>query len=209
MPIMKKRKRCCILALIVLVTLAAGVLVYLNFIPILEYFAENWLVVSDPLRESDVIIVITGGFEGERLEQAIELFQNGYAKKMIFSGTLLTKDISIVDLWLTTVEKSGISSEDIFLHRDAESTHENAVFAANVMQQHGYKHALLVTSPYHSRRAKRVFKKVLGSKGYDLAVVPVRRPKKLPEEEPGRRTDIVIKEIILEIQKTIYYWIAY
>ncbi|KPJ66481.1 MAG: hypothetical protein AMJ43_08040 [Coxiella sp. DG_40] len=205
----KKWRHCCIPALIVLITLAAGVLVYLNFIPILEYFAENWLVVSDPIRESDVIIVITGGFEGERLEQAIELFQKGYAKKMIFSGTLLTKDISIVDLWLKSAEKSGISSEDIFLHRDAESTHENAVFAANVMQQHGYKHALLVTSPYHSRRAKRVFNKVFGTKGYDLAVVPVQRQKKLHEEEPGRRTDIVIEEIILEIQKTLFYWIVY
>ncbi len=191
-------------------TLLVGLLfVYFNLVPILGFIAENFLAVHDEPQNSDVIIAISGGFCGERIEKAIELYNKGYARKMIFSGGLITKDISTVDLWLKRVQKLGVAPEDIFLHRDSTSTFENALYSAKIMDQEQYKSAILVTSPYHSRRAKMVFSKVFDKKAYSIIVVPVERKKSLPDEDKSRRIDIVVEEVFFELQKLLFYIIAY
>ena len=45
------------------------------------------------------------------------------------------------------------------IHHTALSTRDNAVFCAEILRAHGLRRALVVTQPYHRRRAVAAFRK--------------------------------------------------
>lgn len=168
--------------------------------------AHRFLIVSDPIEKGDVIVVLGGGFGGERLEEGIRLFRKGYASKIILTGSLISRDISTADLELRRLLDIGISKELVYLNRDATSTYDNAVNAANIMKENGLKQAIVVTSLYHTRRARWIFRKIFNRDGLKVIVVPA-----TPKEDlkTSFKTDSISEEIVFEYQKLIMYWLRY
>ena len=50
--------------------------------------------------------------------------------------------------------ENGVPEKDIFIETISLTTHENITQAKNVMDAQGYKDALLVSDPWHLRRAQ-------------------------------------------------------
>jgi uncharacterized SAM-binding protein YcdF (DUF218 family) len=58
----------------------------------------------------------------------------------------------------------GVPKNDILLEDKSRTTEGDAIFTKEIMDKHGYKSCILVTSPYHSKRATKIFRKVMGER---------------------------------------------
>lgn len=116
---------------------------------------------EQPLK-ADVIVVVSGGQTTSRAEKGIELYKQGYAPKIIFSGAALDDGPSNAYAMRDQALASGIPARDISIDEKSQNTYENAENSKRIIDEIGAKKIILVTSPYHQRRANQTFESVLG-----------------------------------------------
>lgn len=118
-----------------------------------------YLSPQDKLQKSDAIVAISGGETDSRALEAIKLYKAGWAPKIIFSGDALDPDSpsnAATMKMLATGE--GVPEADILLEEQSTNTLENANSVASIVRDNQIKHLILVTSPYHQRRASVAFR---------------------------------------------------
>ncbi len=128
--------------------------------------ARQPLIAQDELHPAQAIVVIGGDHKPERLARAAELYRAGYAPIVILSaGTMAQEGTE----WLPEAQVMrrqalglGIPPDVIMLEQSSQSTVQNAIYTRAILQAHNLDSILLVTSPYHSRRARQVFADLLG-----------------------------------------------
>jgi uncharacterized SAM-binding protein YcdF (DUF218 family) len=98
-------------------------------------------------------IVLLGGATGERDPVAADLFQRGFSKWIVITGTGDCMDN------LRLLARRGVPTNAIIVECAARSTKENAEFVAPLLSQRGFTNIILVTSWYHSRRALATFQR--------------------------------------------------
>jgi uncharacterized SAM-binding protein YcdF (DUF218 family) len=54
-----------------------------------------------------------------------------------------------------------LKPENVIIERESSNTEENALFLARFAKERGWDSILLITSPYHMRRSKLIFERVL------------------------------------------------
>lgn len=122
---------------------------------------NRFLPLSDSLQKADAIIAISGGDTSGRTQHAISLYQQGYAPQLIFSGAARDPlSASNARVMMASAVAAGVPRSDIALDEAARDTKENA--SSSLVLARDYETIILVTSPYHQRRAYREFKKVYG-----------------------------------------------
>ncbi|OIP22224.1 hypothetical protein COX95_03315 [bacterium CG_4_10_14_0_2_um_filter_33_32] len=125
-------------------------------------FLGKFLSPQDNLDKSDVIIVISGGETIERTAEGVKLFKQGYASYLLFSGAAKSGTVSNAKGMKNYAIKQGVSSNNILLEEKSTSTYENALFSKNILEKNNFKKIILVTSPYHQKRAYMNFSFILG-----------------------------------------------
>ena len=150
-----------LVALVFLVVLLGGI--YLARHPLLRFIGEG-LVVEDPLEKSDAIIVLSDdNFYADRATRAAELFRQDLAPVVVASGIRLRPNAGIAELMTHDLIERGVPKEHIIpFPQDADSTREEAEALRKLVQEKRWKSVIVVTSNYHTRRAKYIFKRVLG-----------------------------------------------
>lgn len=106
----------------------------------------------EPLR-ADAVLALSGDVDYLRTRRAAELVLSGAARFLIVTGT--GKGIggdSAVELERAAL-RFGVPGERILAETRSRSTHENLLFVAPLVRQHGFRRVLLVTSRSHLRRA--------------------------------------------------------
>jgi uncharacterized SAM-binding protein YcdF (DUF218 family) len=148
-----------LIALIFLVALLGGI--YLARHPLLRFIGES-LVVEDSLEKSDAIIILSDdNFYGDRATRAAELFRQNLASVVVASGVRLRPNASIAELMTHDLIERGVPKENILpFPQDADNTREEAESLRKLSQSKSWKSVIVVTSNYHTRRAKYIFKKV-------------------------------------------------
>lgn len=107
---------------------------------------------------ADAVVAISGGDTFARVDKAVQLYKNGWARKLIFSGAAADKTgPSNAESMTAYAEKLGVPKEDIILEEHAENTTQNAEKTSKIFDQLEVKKAILVTSGYHQRRANLEF----------------------------------------------------
>lgn len=128
-------------------------------------FAGDFLIVEDVTRSTEAIVVIGGDHKPQRVKRAVELYQQGYAPIVIISaGTLVlegTETLPEAEVMRQQAINLGLPKDVILLEDQSNSTLENALFTKQILESQEIKSIILVTSAYHSRRAKRIFDDVL------------------------------------------------
>ena len=144
----------------ILLLVFAGI-VYLGRSFVLDK-AGRYIYEKDELRPADVIVVL-GGEEGERVEYGVKLFKEGWARKdhIIMTGGPLVGKHTYAGLMKEQAEDLGVAGKFILLADKSRSTEEDARYTGEILKDKGYTSMLLVTSPYHSRRASIIFKEML------------------------------------------------
>lgn len=121
---------------------------------------------QDKLEQSDVIVVISGGETEERVKEGVELYQAGWAPLLIMSGAARDEGIANAISMKQIAISQGVPADSIMVEPEATDTLENAIKVKEIIKQDTPSRIILVTSPYHQRRASIVFNKVFS----DLSV---------------------------------------
>lgn len=142
-----------------LVTFSLGV--YFVRHPIFRFAAESW-VVEDPLDRADVLIVLSGdNFYADRATRAAELFREGKAPLVVASGRRLRPSAGVAELMEHDLVERGIPKDRILAFaQDGDSTGEEAESLAKLAKTKRWHTAIVVTSNYHTRRARYIFRHV-------------------------------------------------
>ncbi|KJS67463.1 MAG: hypothetical protein JL50_08200 [Peptococcaceae bacterium BICA1-7] len=141
----------------------------------------RFLVVDESPDKCDAIVVL-GGENVTRVGRGVELFREGYGDKIIMSGGgRLTTKLAEADLMLMEARDLGVDPAAVLLERESESTYENAVFVKQIVMEKGIKSFLLVTSNYHTRRARQIFSRVFDGTGVRIITVSASDPKFSPD----------------------------
>lgn len=137
--------------------------------------AGNFWVVQDPLVHADAILVLSDdNFGGDRASRAAELFRSGWAPLVVASGRMLRPYAGISELMDRDLQNRGVPAADVLrFPQHASDTREEAEALRGLVIQKGWRHVLLVTSNYHTRRAQYIFHKVFPT-SVTVSVVPAR-----------------------------------
>jgi uncharacterized SAM-binding protein YcdF (DUF218 family) len=134
------------------------------------------LAVEDPLEKSDVIVAISGD-TGARARTAISLWKQGYAPLIVFSGAAIDPDsVSSAEIMRREALRQGVPESATLIEPASATTEENASEVAKLMVQRKMRSAILVTSPYHQRRAALLFERAFQPVGIALRNYPARDP---------------------------------
>ncbi len=121
-------------------------------------------------KRSDAIVVISGDEQMARFSEGMRLYQAGLGSVLVFSGAARDNGTSNADVMHDLAVARGVPDEAILEDSLAEDTWGNAVHTRRLLEERGVKSAILVTSPYHARRAKLTFDAAYAGSGIDLVV---------------------------------------
>lgn len=183
--------------LIVLLSVAAFFTVlYLIRHPTFRFVAESW-VIEDTLDKADALIVLSGdNFYADRATRAAELFREGKAPLVVASGKRLRPNAGTAELTEHDLVERGVPKDKIlrFAH-DADSTQEEAEALAKLAETKKWRRVIVVTSNYHTRRARYIFRRVF-PQGIEIRVASARDGDFDPERWWEKR--ISTKELMRE-----------
>lgn len=115
---------------------------------------------SEQCREADAIVAISGGDTAARTKKAVELYKEGWAPLIIFSGAAQDKTGPSNALAMRQIAMDAdVPPAAILIEEYAETTKQNAIKTNEVLESHGIRSVILVTSGYHQRRASLEFHK--------------------------------------------------
>ncbi|NGQ94818.1 YdcF family protein [Brevibacillus sp. SYP-B805] len=113
-------------------------------------------------KKADVAIVLGASVWGdqpspglrERLDLALSLYQEGYVPFLLVSGGLGEgKKVEEAVVMKNYLMEKGVPEDSIIVENKARSTYENLAFSQKLMEDYGFKTALVVSHGYHLARA--------------------------------------------------------
>lgn len=140
---------------------------YLLLLLTLFLFIGRFLIISESPKQSDVIIVLSGG-QG-RVEKAVELFRANYAPYILLSNA--KQSASESGDMIQTAIALGVPENAVLTENAADSTYQNAEFTLPIMKEHDFKSAIVVSSDFHMRRVKLLFDRVYKKSDIELTYV--------------------------------------
>lgn len=153
-----KRRRSGIALLPVLLAIVLIAVLWIQRDSILGWMGTA-LVADQPPEKTDVLLVLAGGGQGERILKSFELMQKGYAPVALVTDAMPIYEQSECRLAVDMVVRRGAKPEwfECVAPR-VRSTKEEAEAIVKILRARGMKRALLVTTEFHTRRALRIFK---------------------------------------------------
>lgn len=166
---MRKFLRITIVALLLLLALTAG----------LVLFAPFFLTYAERPFKADAIVLFLGPDFQSRLKEARRLAADGYADYVIIPAYRKMYRISeneklVVADRQTAQPSSPQARPHSTFPRHYEDTHIELINARTLLDASGFRSALLVSSPYHMKRIRIIADRVLDSRTYRIACVPSR-----------------------------------
>lgn len=137
--------------------LALCFLVYLARHPLLRMAGHFWIVEDAPVASDAIIILGDDNYSADRAGHAAQLYRAGWAPRVVASGRFLRPYASIAELEEHDLKDRGVPQAAIirYTHR-ADNTREEALELARLIRERGWKKVLVVTSNYHTRRARYI-----------------------------------------------------
>ena len=164
-------------------------LAFVMFFLVVTVFEESLLtgisqalVYEDPLEKVDAIVVLVGG-NGNRIETAARLYHAGFGEKLFFSGFKVYPGIYTHDLMQTYALELGVPKNNIVAEYAGEeveaSTRDESHANFKLLKKHAVNKVILLTSEFHTGRAKRIYDqeiKALGFENMEFIVYPAYDP---------------------------------
>ena len=116
------------------------------------------LVHDDGPAKADIAVVLAGDYLGHRIEKGAELVREGYVPAALISGPPGFYGLHESDYAIAYAIRQGFPAQwFIALPHSALSTREEASIVLAELQRRHVRSFLLVTSDFHSARARRIF----------------------------------------------------
>jgi uncharacterized SAM-binding protein YcdF (DUF218 family) len=155
------------------------------------------LIDNDCLQKSDAIVLLEG--DGlNRYQKAVDLYNRGWANKIVFSGGITDYEYGSYPYSdvLPHILKTGVP-QDIIIHEDKSlNTREQAIEVVKISIEKDWKRLILVATHEHQYRAYLTFLREVIDKKPSLILYnsPVRNLGWFSETGWGTRFDRIEKE---------------
>lgn len=132
----------------------------------LRRLALAYVPAAQRLRPADVIIVLghPANADGrpspamqEQVALAAQFYRAGLAPTLLFTGGAVHNVHVEAQVMAGLAVRLGVPAAAIAVESQARDTFENARHCRQIMQARGWQDAIVVTTPYHVRRAGRIF----------------------------------------------------
>jgi uncharacterized SAM-binding protein YcdF (DUF218 family) len=179
----------------------------------------RWLIVSEPLATADALVVMAGApVYTDRIQHAAALFRSQRAGRVLLTddglkrawSRELQRNPSPVEQAVSALERGGVPRDRIeVLPGIVQGTIDEARAVQRYVTARTLRSLVVVTSPYHSRRALWALRHELRDAGVVVGSDPVPMSATTP-----RPTDWWIRRsgwrsVGAEFVKLPYYWLAY
>lgn len=168
--------------------------------PILFAIGDFLVAKEDDLQPADMIHVLGGGLD--RVDYAAELYHQGYAGRLFVSGCACSK-------YQERPVASGVRAEDLLPGSSCPTnTYEEALALKEFLEgDPSIQSVIIVSSPYHMRRARWSFHKVLDERvRLQFAPVPFEMA---PYEQRWWTTGWSRKLVLKEYLGILFYYVRY
>jgi uncharacterized SAM-binding protein YcdF (DUF218 family) len=175
-----------------------------------------FLVAEDPLVKADVIYVL-GGTLYERPLEAVDLYNAGWAPRVLLSrqvsdwGELALAERGIevpheIDLQLRVMEQLGVPASAIdVLDREQDSTADESDALLAIATPRHWSRVIVVTSKQHTRRAGLAMRRRLAGTGVTVTMRASRYDRS--DVEHWWRTRSTLRFTLFETQRYLAYWL--
>jgi uncharacterized SAM-binding protein YcdF (DUF218 family) len=186
--------------------------------PLLTQLA-GYLIISDALEQADAIAVLSGE-AATRCHKAAELFLHGWAPSILVTKSYYPDEARILrsyGVWeleshekcLAVLRFHHVPDRAIeILDGYNESTADEATRLQHYLHERGSERLIVVTSNYHTRRSRLLFRRVFRDTGVQVSVQAA--PPNFsfdPNAWWTRRKDRTV--LLLEYQKLLFYAVRY
>jgi len=134
------------------------------------------LVVSDGLEPADAVVTLRGSAaqERDRMDEAARVVEKRYAPVLLVSvdtEPYYTQPVrGLVEAYL---KKKKFPAEKLrFCENHADNTQEEAQALLSCLRELSAKDVIVVTSEYHTRRTRSIFRRVFAGSGVGVRVHP-------------------------------------
>ncbi|HOI73766.1 MAG TPA: ElyC/SanA/YdcF family protein [Syntrophales bacterium] len=174
----------------------------------------GYLAYADKPVKADAVVLFIGREYRARMKEARTLIAEGYADRLIIPayGRLLgTKEVAagngngqekipapVVDLDKLEDDVRKMRARSPHYRSFFENTHVEVLEAKRIMDRHGFRSALFVSSPYHMRRIRMIAGDVFDPAQYAVSFIPTRF-----EKWPESLFDRTTTQFILMTQESL------
>lgn len=110
--------------------------------------------------KADAIVAISGGATSARTAEAVQLYKAGWADRFIVSGAARdTAGPSNAQVMKQEAIEMGVPAAHITIEEQSRTTRENAEQTRHQVGGENIRRLIVVTSPYHQRRATIEFER--------------------------------------------------
>ena len=138
------------------------------------YAAGDFLVHTDPIERSGVIVLLSGG-DTERMDEAARLMHERYAEELLLTDTARRMPDGMLETQYIRLElvSRGVSPAQIQItDQVVSSTRDEGRAVRAYLQLHQVSGCIIVTDPYHTRRTRMIFRDAFAGTGIDVRVIP-------------------------------------
>jgi uncharacterized SAM-binding protein YcdF (DUF218 family) len=190
----------------------AAAIVVLALLTAMLAFAASWLLQADELQSAEAIVILAG--DARRTRHAADLFRQGLAPRVLVSRPVRTARERLLDglgipfplaeqLDFEVLRKTGVPAANIAFYGDGSVSTFDEALALQRLFAGKTPRLVVVTSPYHVRRARMIL--VDAMPGADLRVVAT------PYEEFPERwwtSQDAARDLLLEMAKLGFYLVG-
>ncbi len=186
---------------------------------LLAWVAAHVLIVHVEIQRADVIVVLGGSSTYmERTHKAAQLWREGRAPKILLTNDGLRGGWSneerrnpyFVERAKRELLQQGVNENAIEVAPEiVGSTQDEAILLREILPEQNIRSVLIVTSPYHTRRALRVMKHAFRDTSIEIGITSPPTGEQSPNplfwwlSLPGWRY------VAGEYMKLAYYWLFY
>lgn len=182
---------------------------------ILEAYA-GWLIVDEDLESADAVVALSGA-AGERLMGSIRLCKQGLGENLVIVGpdTPLLKvytgedSLSQGEAKRRIAIRRGLPPDRVILALGATSTYEEALTTRAAALDRGWTRVIIVTDPFHTRRARATFRNVLEDAGITVQVYHLPLDESQASAQQWWRRENDLMAVTTETIKTTFYAYRY
>lgn len=166
--------------------------------------APNWLVVDEQAHKTDIVVVLGGG-GGSRFRAGLALYDSGKVSQLLLVDRNKQDWLHIQNALCPQCNTNG---KDVIILEGSTNTYTDASIVAQYAHSHNINSMLVVTDPYHTRRAQLVFESQL--KGSNISVTVLSSGDyvgKLPPDSKWWRDNATAKLIWGEISRIVIFYL--
>lgn len=199
--------------------LVTAAVLFLVFWPVLAWLGAEMLIKESKLDRADAIAVYSGAAAYvERVRRAAELYKQGVAPTVLLSNAdgvagwskRDRRNPSFLELAMQELIKDGVPADRIEIVPGLVSnTYNETARFRDYSAERGFRTLLLVTSPYHSRRALWTARRSFSGTGITVGLETMKPGLQSPHSTHWWLSSAGWDMVFLEWVKLVYYRIAY